>query len=278
MYKHKVTEILLAEEGYLEKSAAAVKKNPNVLYSKKDGAGSDNYTKYGKEMHDIYPSIMDYPAYWCDAFNDWGFYKAYGVTNAKGLLGGNFDDYTKGSINLYKSKKAFYRRGKITPDEGVQVFFSKDDTFAGVHHTGYVYAYDGTYIYTVEGNTSNTSEVVANGGGVWKKMYKITDPRIYGYGLPLYSRYEQTEKLGWIKSGDDWYYRISVGKNAHGWNDIKNADGKVRRYYFDSKGKLLYEWQLIEGKWYYFEPRSNELAGALYKSDDAGAQKIWIIE
>lgn len=190
MYKHKVTQLVLSEEGYLEKSRDAVYKDPSVLYSKKRGSGFDNYTKYGKEMHDIYPKVMDYPAYWCDGFVDWCFYKTYGVANAKGLLGGDFDDYTKGSINLYKKKNAFYLRSQIVPEEGDQIFFSKDGTFDGVHHTGFVYAVDSSYVYTTEGNTSNSSEVDPNGGGVWNKRYALNDYRIYGYGRPLYSKYE----------------------------------------------------------------------------------------
>ena len=100
----KVLNIALAEVGYLEKSRSAYIKNPNVLYEKTAGAGKDNYTKYGKEMHNIYPSVMDFPAYWCDAFVDWCFYKAYGVTTAKSLLGGNFNDYTVASCQMYEKK------------------------------------------------------------------------------------------------------------------------------------------------------------------------------
>ena len=118
-YASKVIAIALAEVGYLEKSAAAWKKyGKDCLYNKTAYAGFDNYTKYGYEMHQIYPSVMDFPAYWCDCFVDWCFYQAYGVSNAKKLLGGNFDDYTKNSINLYKSKKAFFLKGEKTPLPG----------------------------------------------------------------------------------------------------------------------------------------------------------------
>ena len=63
----KVLSIAEAEVGYLEKSKSAYQKDPNVIYSKTEGAGYDNYTKYGKEMHDLYPSVMDFPASYCDA-------------------------------------------------------------------------------------------------------------------------------------------------------------------------------------------------------------------
>lgn len=80
-------------------------------------------------------------------------------------------------------------------------------------------------------------------------------------------------KTGWIKLNGNWYYRTGSGVNAHGWLNIKNADGKTRRYYFDSKGKLLAGWQEIGSKRYYFEP-SGDLEGAMYVSDENGAQTI----
>ena len=109
----KVLKIAEAEVGYLEK------KSNSQLDSKTANAGSGNYTKYGRDMHNIYPSVMDFPAAWCDAFVDWCFYKAYGVSNAKGLIGGNFNDYTPSSAQLYKNKKAWYSSPKV----GDQIFF-----------------------------------------------------------------------------------------------------------------------------------------------------------
>ena len=165
----KVITVASNEVGYLEKSAAAYKKDPSCLDEKTRGAGSDNYTKYGRDMHKIYPAVMDFPAYWCDAFVDWCFYKAYGIANAKKLLGGNFDDYTVASCQLYKNKNAL----DTTPKKGAQVFFTRNGQVSGCHHTGIVYKVDGTYFYTIEGNTSGASGVVRNGGGVAKKKYSI---------------------------------------------------------------------------------------------------------
>lgn len=169
----------LAEVGYLEKKNG----NVNYLYDKTANAGTANYTKYGKEMHDIYPSVMDYPAYWCDAFVDWLFYKEFGVANAKGLLGGNFDDYTVASAQLYKNKGAWHTKN---PKVGDQVFFTNGSRIC---HTGLVVAITSNTITTVEGNTSGASTVVANGGGVCKKTYAISYSRIAGYGRPNYAKY-----------------------------------------------------------------------------------------
>ena len=81
-------------------------------------------------------------------------------------------------------------------------------------------------------------------------------------------------KTGWIKSGKDWYYRLSAGTNAHGWQKIKNKDGKTRWYYFDAKGKMLTGWQTIGANKYYLE-ESGDLEGAMYVSDDKGAMRVW---
>jgi peptidoglycan hydrolase-like protein with peptidoglycan-binding domain len=45
---------------------------------------------------------------------------------------------------------------------------------------------DKTYVYTIEGNTSSASGVVANGGGVFAKKYRLDYSRIAGYGRPAY--------------------------------------------------------------------------------------------
>ena len=187
-----VINIALSEDGYLEKSSAAYKKNKNIIYEKTKGAGSDNYTKYGKEMHDLYPAVMDFPAYWCDCFVDWCFYKAYGVSSAKALLGGNFDDYTVNSKALYVAKGAYIKRGEGIPKKGDQIFFNNGTR---VCHTGIVYDVDKTYVYTVEGNTSVGSTVVANGGGVSKKKYALNNSRIDGYGRPPYKTESIAKKL-----------------------------------------------------------------------------------
>ena len=187
-----VINIALSEDGYLEKSSAAYKKNKNIIYEKTKGAGSDNYTKYGKEMHDLYPAVMDFPAYWCDCFVDWCFYKAYGVSSAKALLGGNFDDYTVNSKALYVAKGAYIKRGEGIPKKGDQIFFNNGTR---VCHTGIVYDVDKTYVYTVEGNTSVGSAVIANGGGISKKKYALSYNKIDGYGRPPYRTESIIKKL-----------------------------------------------------------------------------------
>ena len=196
----KVIAIALAEEGYLEKSKKAYNKNHEVLDSKKEGAGSDNYTKYGRDMNALYPKAMDFAAPWCDCFVDWCFYQAYGVTNAQELLGGNFDDYTKNSAKLYEKKNAWHTE---KPQVGDQIFFKNKK---GICHTGLVYKVAKGYVYTIEGNTSSAQGVVANGGCVSKKSYSIAYDKIAGYGRPKYDGQKETRTESEIPGqGDTWH-------------------------------------------------------------------------
>lgn len=83
------------------------------------------------------------------------------------------------------------------------------------------------------------------------------------------------DKLGWIKVGANWYYRIGKGINAHGFTDIKCKDGNTYRFYFDDKGKMQTGWQHIGDSWYFFHDSVDSgLEGAMYVSDKDGKQSI----
>lgn len=180
-YASKVIEIALGEVGYLEK-----KSNKN-LEDKTANAGSNNYNKYAKMLDDLgyfYNGKKNGYA-WCDVFVDSQFVTAYGVEDAMRLLCQPKKSYGAGvrySANYYINKKQFHKKN---PKPGDQIFFYKSN-MVQLAHTGLVVDVDDTYVYTVEGNTSGASTVVANGGGVCKKKYKLTYKRIYGYGRPAY--------------------------------------------------------------------------------------------
>ena len=153
-----------AEVGYREKAS------PYNLDDKTINAGSANYTKYGRIMHQIQPSNMDYPAAWCDCFVDWCFYETFGANLARKMLCGTFDDYTVNSANMYKSAGRWHSSGK----RGDQIFFRDS---SGICHTGLVQNVSGNMVYTIEGNKGNA---------VRRCQYYITDSTIAGYGRPRY--------------------------------------------------------------------------------------------
>lgn len=218
--KSKVIEIATNEVGYLEKSKSAYQKNASVLYQKSTGSGYDNYTKYGYEMNQIYPSIMDFPAAWCDAFVDWCFYKAYGVTTAKSLLGGNFDDYTVNSAKMYKDKGALDN----TPRVGDQIFFTRNGAYTGCYHTGLVIAVNGNTVTTIEGNTSATgNNIEANGGCVAKKVRSVTKNTLFGH--PKYEEAKAVSQYAGIVTASVLNVRTGPGTS----NSLVKLDGQIMR-------------------------------------------------
>lgn len=176
-YASELIEVAEKEVGYLEK------KSNTSLYDKTKNAGNGNYTKYAAELDEIegfYNGRKNGYA-WCAVFVDWCFVKAFGLAAAKKLT---YHTIYGASCTLsakqYKENGRFYSGPKV----GDEIFFT--DSKGEVCHTGLVYKVDSNYVYTIEGNTSAESGVVANGGAVAKKKYLRSYGRIYGYGRPKY--------------------------------------------------------------------------------------------
>lgn len=108
----KVIEIALNEVGYLEK------KSNSQLDDKTANAGSNNYTKYARDLDNIagfYNGKKNGYA-WCDVFVDWCFVKAFGVEVAKKLLCQPDKSAGAGctqSANYYRNKGQFYTSPKV---------------------------------------------------------------------------------------------------------------------------------------------------------------------
>lgn len=174
--------------GYLEK------KSGSQLDSFTANAGYNNYTIFSKVMHDAYPKTMDYPAAWCDAFVDYCIYEACGrsIKDCSTVLCGEPDDYTVNSSDMFKRLK----RWGDAPKVGAQVFFTNNGKQSGICHTGIVEKFDGSTVTTIEGNTSNASGLVSNGGCVARKTYSRSSSRIAGYGYPKYSESGSQDNTG----------------------------------------------------------------------------------
>ncbi|MBR2765549.1 MAG: CHAP domain-containing protein [Blautia sp.] len=170
--RDRIIDLEISEVGYLEKASDA------DLYSKKANAGSANYTKYTAEMHRLQPRNMDHPAPWCASFQCWAFTQILGLDGAKKALCGDIDDYCPALVAQFQKAGRWHS----TPEVGDLVFFGQ----GGGEHVGLVYQISAGMIRTIEGNTSSSSGVVSNGGGVWSKSYTIGYSRIAGYGRPKY--------------------------------------------------------------------------------------------
>lgn len=167
------------EIGYLEKSSNS------QLDSKTANAGYGNWTKYARDLDNIpgfYNGKKNGYA-WCAVFFDWLFVKSFGVEQARKMLYLPVNSLAAGcdfALGYYKKNGAFY----TTPKAGDQIFFYSSG--GGIAHTGLVEKVTASTVYTIEGNTSTSAGVVANGGGVCRKSYSIGYSRIVGYGRPNY--------------------------------------------------------------------------------------------
>ena len=192
----RVIAIAQAEIGYLEK------KTNSQLDDKTANAGSGNYTKYARDLDAIanFYNGRKNGFDWCDVFVDWCFVAAFGAEKAKQLL--CQPDKSCGAGCLYSANyfKVLGQFHTVNPKPGDQIFFWNSGK-TGVAHTGLVCKVDSRYVYTVEGNTSSATGVVANGGCVAQKQYALGNGRIYGYGRPAYEE-EASWELPTLKKGD----------------------------------------------------------------------------
>ena len=248
----KLIRIAKEENGYLEK------KSNKDLDSKTGNAGSNNYTKYAR---DLYPSLQGQA--WCDMYVDWCFVKAFGQVTASQLLCGGFSAYTPTSAQYYKNKG----RWRTSPEPGDQIFFKNA---VRICHTGIVTRVTSSKVYTIEGNTSGASGVIANGGGVCEKSYDLSYSGIAGYGRPDWSLVEDpwyTE--GWHHDQNGWWFADTEGTYLKSCWQVING----HKYYFNQDGYAVTDWQEIDEKWYYFEPTAGHpLECALYVTDADGVQ------
>lgn len=184
----RVIEVAQSEIGYLEKASNS------QLDNKTANAGSANWTKYARDLDML--GVYNGPKNgfdWCDMFVDWCMIEAYGLDLGQKLLCQPMGGLGAGctySAQYYRNKGQFHTTG---PQPGDQIFFSRDGGKTS-YHTGLVERVDGSHVYTIEGNTSGASGVIANGGGVCRKSYSLGYAQIAGYGRPDYSMIDEEDE------------------------------------------------------------------------------------
>ena len=166
--------------GYLEKAS-----NKN-LESFTVNAGYNNYTIFAKQYYNYFgENYQGQP--WCAMFVSCVFRNALGKEKQQKIM--THFAYCPTGVNQFKKIK----RWQTTNPQMGDVIFFKDATGIACH-VGIVYNVDNSYVYTIEGNTSNANGVIANGGGVCKKKYALGYSKILGYGRP---DYESVKDIPW---------------------------------------------------------------------------------
>lgn len=165
----RVIDVAISQIGYHEKASNKDLDDFNA------NAGDKNYTKYARDMDALkgfYNGPKQSYAY-CDVFNDWCFYTAYGRAAAQYLLCQPDNSSGAGcsfSAQYFNAAGQFFKSG---PKPGDQIFFGYD--WNNVYHTGLVVEVTSTRVITIEGNTSDM---------VAKRSYALNDQSIFGYGRP----------------------------------------------------------------------------------------------
>ena len=242
VYASKLIEVAESQVGYLEKGS------PDAEDSFTGNAGYNNYTKYGRDLVKWIGSPFADGVYWCMEFVTWCFVEAFGIDEAKKLLGG-WTAYCPTAVNYFRNMGRFYTSN---PQKGDVIFFYDSEGDAG--HVGVVYDVDSSNIYTIEGNTSSSSGVVPNGGGVFKKRYSLGYSRIYGFGRPNYDK-----ETNWIKTDKGWRYKLGDDVARNRWVQVNNS-----WYFFKSNGYMATD--------EYIKSSSYKVNGYLYYVDKSG---VW---
>lgn len=170
-------KIAAAEIGYKEKAS-----NSN-LDDKTANVGSNNWTKYARDLHAAGYYNGNKNGYaWCDVFVDWCFYQLAGKDAKKAQeIECQTGDCGAGCIysaRYYRNQNRFYTSN---PQPGDQIFFGST---GDEEHTGIVETVNGSTITTIEGNSSDQ---------VIRRTYSISNSRIVGYGRPKFESSNTSE-------------------------------------------------------------------------------------
>ena len=188
---------------------------------------------------------------------------------------------------------ALYAQGRTKP--GNKVTDAPGSTYSSYHQWGTafdIYRNDGQGAYNEAGNFFGRVGAIGvsiglEWGGNWKSPvdkphFQLPDWGSSTSGIKkVYACVEDFKKTwvaipaeytpGWNHDDNGWWYadtKTTYHKSC--WQIING-----HKYRFNSDGYALTGWQEIEGKWYYFEPRSgHDLECALYISDQKGAQEV----
>lgn len=181
-----IISLALQEVGMTEKKT-------NAGYdSKTENAGNNNWNKYANYIDTMFPTFYNGKKNgydWCDIFVDWLFLFSYGLEKAMLML---YQPMRSGGAGCTTSRSYYKKAGKYGKEAklGAQIFFTKDGGVS-CYHTGIVVDIRGKSVITVEGNS---------GDKVSQRAYDMNDPKIDGYGYPLYDEENDVKEEGTMKS------------------------------------------------------------------------------
>jgi hypothetical protein len=151
-----------------------------IKYQEDYSAGTwTNLNRYAKET----PGMASYDGQsWCVIGLLWLAYRAGDITIMPQTPACDV------CVTTYQS----WNRWSWFPAIGAQVMLGT----SGQDHTGLVYRYSSTQIWTIEFNSNNTGS--SEGDGVYLRVRNRSDANVYGYGYPKYASPMITADTAWV--------------------------------------------------------------------------------
>lgn len=183
----KLIYIAYKEIGYRAKRS----KDPQYLYEKtgpNDATdGSHDWNKYAEYLSEAgyYQKGSNKNGFdWCTIFVDWCFYRLCSGDKDKAYKMQYVTDDLGAGVSY--SKRHYEKAGQLYTDP-----MPGDEIFFGTSHTGIVFKVDDSYVYTIEGNTSQ---------GVYARKYPLSTKGLT-YGRPKYEVPESNPSIPEIEIG-----------------------------------------------------------------------------
>lgn len=210
-----VIAIALSQTGYLESNSSGSYAGTT--------AGSGNYTEYNYNMGNW---GSGYAYEWCATFCSWALLQSGCTTqNTMGAWCRNYK-YTN-SAYIWREvgcahwadqlryygyfKYSKHNGGTYAPKTGDLIFFDWAGGKSGEDHIGLVVFSDSSYVYTIEGNTSDQAGLVSAGGGVFFKKYALSYGYITGYGVLPYKTNSAALDIDYGGNNPSPGYFVSAG-------------------------------------------------------------------
>ena len=224
---------------YLEKATLA------YLDDFQRNAGYNNYTKFARDVNSWgQPGCQGQS--WCAVYQFWKLVKIFGLKKALQIMGGGF--YNCRSVTRHAKNNGTWKK---TPKKGALVVFRNGT------HIGSIINYNGSYIYTNEGNTSSSAGVVANGGSCRNKRYRRGDPAIDGYVWINYGTSGESTSVdvaSTLKRRPQYVGKVTAKElNVRSWADVESP--VIKKWPLLREGNLVDICDTIKAsdgsEWYY---------------------------
>ena len=216
-YYKNLTSIELTGDGVTDTLAVALSQLEYVEGKNTSGfsgtqGGGGNYTEFCR-------NYGDGNAYaWCAAYVSFCLFQSRANTSAaKNTIWRGI--YCPTWYNRFKNEgRAHSASSNYTPQSGDLVFFK------GSGHIGIVrYTKDGR-VYTIEGNTSNSSGLNPEGGGVYCKSYARNYSKFDGFGTPPYKKNDKAFKVDY--TGEKPTTGLWIGETDKNLHTNTNLSGE----------------------------------------------------